>query len=241
MATQQEHYEQLLADIYCWMMGGFASGLAKNVHFFEQHAIIPGGSGLAINLGAGCGFQSIPLARLGFCVTAIDTSEDLLRELQNNAAGLDIQTVRDDLINFDHYTTGRVELITCMTDTLLHLESKDKVRRLFEKVATSLETAGKCILTFRDLSAEVFGTDRFIPVQSDDSRIFTCFLEFEPETVKINDIVYRKEEGKWLLSKSDYRKLRLSREWVEHQLVEAGLSNVETKVDGGLVTIIATK
>ena len=35
----------------------------------------------AVDLGAGCGFQAIPLARLGFAVTAIDLDRKLLAEL----------------------------------------------------------------------------------------------------------------------------------------------------------------
>jgi len=38
-------------------------------------------------------------------------------------------------------------------------------------------------LSFRDLTPDLTGLNRFIPVRSDPDRIMTCFLEYEPETV----------------------------------------------------------
>ena len=52
----------------------------------STRGITPARSGRAVDLGAGCGFQSIPLARLGFAVTAIDIDRKLLDELHRNAA-----------------------------------------------------------------------------------------------------------------------------------------------------------
>ena len=63
MATVKEHYADVLSDIYSWMHGGIDSGIQINSEFFNEHHIIPKGSGVAVDLGAGCGFQSIPLAK----------------------------------------------------------------------------------------------------------------------------------------------------------------------------------
>ena len=76
-------------------------------------------------------------------------------------------------------------------------------------------------------------------MRSDDATIFTCFLQYEPETVKVHDLVHRKQGGQWKLYKSFYRKLRLAHSWVEAELKRAGFSGVESGVDGGLITIVA--
>lgn len=241
MATIKEHYELVLSDVYSWMFGGFDSGIERNIGFFEKQKISPVRSGVAIDLGAGCGFQSIPLAKAGFSVTAVDIDGKLLNELKDNSGSLAVKIIKDDLVNFDKYVKGKAELIVCMTDTLVHLDSKDKVLSLFTKVVSSLELGGKFIITFRDLSSELSELDRFIPVRSDRNMIFTCFLEYEPETVKVHDIVYKKKNGKWDLNKSFYRKLRLSKDWVDSQLSRVGFDRVESTVDHGFVTVIATK
>ena len=241
MATVKEHYEQVLSDVYSWMAGGFNSGIERNIDFFKKHKITPLRSGMAIDLGAGCGFQSIPLAKAGFSVTAIDIDGKLLKELTDNSGSLEINIIQDDLINFDNYVKNNIELIVCMTDTLLHLESKDKVLSLFNKVADSLDETGRFIITFRDLSSELTELDRFVPVRSDENTIFTCFLEYESETVKVHDIVYQRNQGKWKLNKSFYRKLRLSKAWVDEQLSNVGFNHIESKIENGLVTVIADK
>jgi SAM-dependent methyltransferase len=241
MPTFEQHYDQVLSDVYAWMQGGFEAALARNTEFFARRGIAPAGSRIAIDLGAGCGFQSIPLAKLGFAVTAIDLDRKLLDELRAHAPGLDITIVRDDLMSFAKHTRGAAELVVCMLDTVLHLDSKDAVRRLFAKVYTVLEPHGRFIVTFRDLSREATDLDRFIPVRSDDRTIFTCFLEYEPDTVKVHDLVYRRSGDAWTFHKSFYRKLRLSQQWITEQLAHAGFGNLDITADRGLVTVIAPR
>jgi protein-L-isoaspartate O-methyltransferase len=241
MPTVKEHYENVLSDLYVWMLDGFENSLKKNTDFFKMHKISPTRSGVAIDLGAGCGFQSIPLAKAGFTVTAVDFDAKLLSELESHSKKLPIKIVKDDLVDFDKHTKGNAELIVCMTDTLCHLETKGMVVSLFEKVVASLEAGGRFVITFRDLSFELSELDRFIPVKSDENTVFTCFLEYEPETVKVHDLVYRKNDGNWCLNKSYYRKLRLSKKWVEEQLSNVGFTQTELSVDKGFVTVITTK
>ena len=241
MATVMEHYDKVLSDVYSWMFGGFETAIQRNAEFIIKHNLRPEGSGIAIDLGSGCGFQSIPLAKAGYSVTAIDIDAKLLNELRSNCGELQINTIRDDLINFDKNTQKSVELIVCMTDTIVHLESKEKVVSLFGKVFEALEPQGKFILTFRDLTHELKELDRFLPVKSDENIIFTCFLEYEIQAVKVHDIVYKKTNGEWKLFKSFYRKLRLSKDWVDKTLLDSGFTEIDVEVEKGFVTVIAVK
>src|SRR5262245_7900518 len=117
MPTVAEHYDALLSDVYSWMLGGFDQAIARNVAFFERHDARPRGSGVAVDLGAGCGFQAIPLARAGFRVTAIDIDRKLLAELEQNRGTAKVTTVAGDLLEFDQHVDGPIELAVCMTDT----------------------------------------------------------------------------------------------------------------------------
>ncbi len=240
MATVKQHYNEVLSDVYSWMFGGFENGIQQNTKFIKKHKLSPQGSGIAIDLGAGCGFQSIPLAKSGYSVRAIDFDAKLLSELKRNAEGLDITTIQGDLMEFDKELNSEVELIVCMTDTILHLESKEKVASLFAKTFSTLEKGGKFIITFRDLTYELKNSDRILPVRSDENTIFTCFLEYMPEAVNIHDIVYQKSAGEWKLSKSFYKKLRLSKIWVQEQLSKQGFSTIDLTVENGVITIVAS-
>lgn len=241
MANVADHYRGLLSEVYSWMLGGFAAGIARNEAFFAGHGIAPRGSGVAIDLGAGCGFQSIPLARLGFRVTAIDTDQALLDELDSHRGEACVRTVADDLMQFERHLQAPAELIVCMTDTLLHLDSPAQVASLFAKVAAALEPGGRFIATVRDLSTPLTGLDRFIPVQSDASTILSCFLEDAGERVRVHDLLYRRRNGSWTFAKSFYYKLRLKPDWLREQLGAAGFGALELAVNSGLVTIVAAR
>jgi SAM-dependent methyltransferase len=241
VADVAQHYDRVLADVYSWMYGGYDAALARYTEFFSSRGMAPSHSGRALDLGAGCGFQSIPLARLGFAVIAIDIDRKLLDELRRHTDGEQIEIVRGDLLDFERHLPGPVELAVCMVDTLVHLESKTVVAELFAKVHRALEPGGRFVITYRDLAREASELDRFIPVRSDDGTILTCFLEYEPETVKVHDLVYRKVDGQWTFRKSFYRKLRLAQAWVEAELHNAGFTLAEGSVERGFVTLIATR
>lgn len=81
MNTVKEHYDRQLADIYSWMAGGFETVTERNRVFLRQIEIDKLPRGLAIDLGAGSGFQFVPLAEFGFSVVAVDFSSALLTEL----------------------------------------------------------------------------------------------------------------------------------------------------------------
>ena len=241
MGTVLAHYEGLLASVYSWMHGGFEQGCANSAAFFERMGIVYPGSCVALDLGTGCGFQSIPLARLGFPVIAIDTDATLLAELQTHAEGLNITPVQDDLMQFERHCASGITLAVCMTDTLLHLDSPETVRTLCAKVHGALEPSGKFIISFRDFSHELRGVDRFIPVRSDASRIMTCFLEYAPDKVTVYDLVHERNGETWAVKKSCYAKLRLEKSTVTQYLCAAGFGKIREDETRGMITLIAEK
>lgn len=241
MAGVKEHYDKLLAPYYGWICGGSGLRFEQNRKFFQSHGIQPAQSGIAVDLGTGSGFQSIPLSQAGFEVIAIDVCHELLMELKSQAAGLAIATVEDDLRNFTEHIAGEVELIVCMGDTLTHLQSLAEVQALVEEGYRVLEDNGRLILEFRDLTAELINLDRFIPVRSDANRIFTCFLEYEEKHVKVHDLVYENTGNQWVMKKSYFRKLRIPPQWLSECLRKTGFAIEDSEINNGMLTIIAHK
>lgn len=241
MVSVRDHYENHLAPYYAWICGGVEHNLELNRNFFKAHNIQPLDTGRAFDLGSGCGFQSIPLAEMGFRVVALDLSARLLGELKNNAAHLPIATICDDVSNFSNYVRGNIDLVICMGDTLTHLATLEKVVALIQQAYTALVPGGGMILSFRNLSQPLVGLDRFIPVRSNDTTIFTCFLEYEKNTVQVHDIVYQKKKGQWILHTSAYRKLIISSEWTRSHLQQAGFKIDLYSESKGLISIIALK
>ncbi|HEY9302542.1 MAG TPA: class I SAM-dependent methyltransferase [Phormidium sp.] len=242
MNSAKDHYDQQLASVYSWMSGSTEVAIKRNHELFCQLDIDSTPRGLAIDLGAGSGFQSIPLAEMGFSVIAVDFCAALLSELSDRTNHLSIRTIHDDILNFSQYVEEPAQLIVCMGDTLTHLESLSSVQSLLLSIASALATNGKLILTFRDyVSVELQATQRFIPVRSDESTILTCFLEYHKDIVEVYDLLYQKQGDRWLLNTSSYPKLRIDKIWLCEQLQKAELQVIRNDIINGMICIIAQK
>ena len=241
MATALEHYENHLAPVYLWMAGGFDAALARGESEINAVCPKPEKGRYAVDLGAGFGMHSIPLARRGYSVIAIDSSPKLLATLRECTGTLPIQVVEDDLLAFPKYLDIKAHLLLCMGDTLTHLPDQKTVEQLFSLVAESLHPDGIFITTFRDYTSPLVGDGRFISVRSDNDRILTCFLEYAPDYVTIHDVLHERNASSWQQRVSSYRKLRLSPEWVSTTLQAKGFAiHIESGL-AGMVRVVADK
>ncbi|MFE9629730.1 class I SAM-dependent methyltransferase [Streptomyces sp. NPDC006463] len=231
MATVTDHYEDLLADQYTWMLGGDIASLAK-----EQAALLQGfglspdgpAGDTAVDLGCGPGAQSLALAGLGFrSVIAVDTSKKLLDELEGHAGRPSpIRPVHADIRTaLPHVATaGSVAAVVCMGDTLPHLPAASDVTALLGDVRSALAPGGHLVITYRDLTRPLEGTGRFLPVRSAADRLLTCFLEYvDEDTVMVHDLLHTRVDGEWSLRTSSYPKLRIGADWLAGQCRCAGL------------------
>jgi SAM-dependent methyltransferase len=247
MSNVAKHYQQLLAEHYVWMFGiPFEQKVAEQKTLLDRVV----GSlppmlrrGLAIDLGSGPGFQTIALAELGYGpVIAVDTSKELLAELRAHSGSYAVETSEADITSFDSMDViGEASVVVCMGDTLTHLPTKAAVQELFKAAYRKLAPGGLLVLTYRDLTGELHGTDRFLPLQADDGRIMTCFLEYKnDDSVVVNDLVYVREESGWKLNKSSYEKLRLSSTWISNALRDARFE-IEREEPGGRLLMVAAQ
>jgi SAM-dependent methyltransferase len=250
MPTAADHYRNLLAHHYSWMFGlSFEEKVSEQRNLLEPLLKdIP--RGLAVDLGSGPGFQSLALAQLDFSpVLAIDTSAELLSELEaalRAHAHPDVQTHNADMLSLlDYVQPATATTIVCMGDTLTHLPDADSVHRLLSAVAAALVPGGLFVLTWRDLTPELQGPDRFIPVHADENKIMTCFLEYiSPTTVHVHDLVYSRNPTRpaaWTLEKSSYPKLRLAPSQVANDLTAAGLAPLPPGNAGRLCLLAAQR
>ncbi len=248
MSTVSEHYDRLLSQHYTWMFGASFKERVKDQKSFLSRMLesldSPIHKGLGVDLGCGPGFQSIALAELGFSpVVAIDTSAELLDELRSHVGSLPVRTEKADLRDLPGIVqTGQATVIVCMGDTLTHLPQKSDVSTLFASVFDRLRKGGVFVITYRDLTKELFGIERFIPVRSDENKIMTCFLEFEnTDSVMVHDLVHMRQDSGWSLNKSSYRKLRLGVDWVREELSRAGFEMLCEDLSGRLIGLAAAK
>lgn len=245
MSSVEDHYQHLLATHYTWMSGGFDAKIEDNRRLLESLALPLHSGARALDLGCGSGFQSLALVELGYSVLAIDSSPQLVDELQRVAADRSfngitalVADLRDDNVYAPH---GPYDLAVCMGDTLVHLPSFDDVAGCLSSIYRNLKSDGTIVLSFRDLTSELTGIDRAIPVRLDDNRLMATFLECEPEHVVVNDMIFTRDNGPWAMQKSSYRKLRLAVTKVVSLLESIGFSSVDQSAERGFTTIVAHK
>ena len=125
MATVREHYATHLAPVYLWMSGGFERAIAMGRADLEALNLDLSRCRTAVDLGAGFGMHTIPLAQAGCSVTAIDTSALLLDELHDRSTGLLVRIVTADVLDIEAHVQEAVPLALCMGDTITHLQNLD--------------------------------------------------------------------------------------------------------------------
>jgi SAM-dependent methyltransferase len=235
----EEHYRTHLSRFYSWMFGDFEKAVSAQLDFFRQRSVGSTGGELALDLGSGPGFQSIALARLGYSVVAVDTSEELLGELRSRDEGVEVR--RGDIRDLSFVRGRPVALVVCMGDTITHMDSLGEVRSVLDQARAVLRPCGRLVLTFRELSVPRRGADRFILVRGDADRVLTCFLEDDGAHVVVTDLLHERRGAEWTLTRSSYRKVKLTAEEVAAAASAAGfLVSVDT-LASGMKVVLGTK
>jgi SAM-dependent methyltransferase len=237
----KDHYDSHLADIYSWMMGDFGSCCNYQQELMLNYDLDKLENKTAIDLGAGNGIYSIPIAQLGFDVTAIDFNDHLLEELKLNSDQLSINVVNDDIRNVIQQHNLYPGIVICGGDTISHLDSVDEVGQFIFDVSTILVEEGVFYLSFRDYSHELTDTSRFIPVKSDENRVHTCFLEYFEDKIKITDLLNERNGFAWKQRVSSYYKVRITTNMITDFLVYAGFVIDICDVHNGMTYIKAVK
>jgi 2-polyprenyl-3-methyl-5-hydroxy-6-metoxy-1,4-benzoquinol methylase len=237
----EEHYNNHLANFYSWMVGDFDQKRTEFQDFLENNRIYPKDTKVAIDLGAGHGIQSVALKNMGFDVTAIDFNEQLLDELKSHPEGKSIKTVKTNIRNIKEYSGLKPALIVCWGDTITHLENKAEIEKLIGDCTGILCENGKLILSYRDYSNELNDQQRFIPVKSDKNRILTCILDYEPDKVKVTDLLHEKTENGWNQKVSSYRKVRITPKEIAEMIENNGMKMILNESINRMQTTIAEK
>jgi SAM-dependent methyltransferase len=234
MTSVELHYDTHLAEHYSWLFGGLPERVRENRTLFESLGLGTKTKDKALDVGAGSGFQTIPLAQLGYAVTAVDLSAKLLSELKRSAGDLPIETIRKDILELiPQMPAGAFAVCVCMGDTLTHLPSFGDVQRLLREAHRILAPRGTFVIAIRDYTRELRGDERFIPVRADEGTVFSCFLEYEGDHVRVYDVIHSKSDKGWDMRVSSYKKLRIAPDWLEKRAKETGFEVVSH--DGPLV------
>lgn len=235
--TAREHYATLLANVYRWSVSGAGDPYDRAAAWLARTGLDQASSYL--DLGAGFGAHTIPLARAGKEVTAVDFDQTLLSELSSQLAdSARVHVVCEDFVSFLERTKAQQwQVVLCLGDTLTHLADAATVRHLFAAIARVLPAQGRLVLSYRDYTrAMPEDLARFIPVRSDATRNMHCLIEaLDEQRLRVTDIVTDVLPEGPTTRFSSYQKLRLAPAQVATWAREAGLCLASSTAEQGLV------
>ncbi len=196
--------------------------LAQKIHSWAESANLPGK--IACDLGCGTGELAFRLSDLNYDVIAVDYSEEMLDVFMDKKAELgydNILVLNQDITNLDMY--GTVDLFTCTFDTVNHLDGREYVQKLFDKVSLFMHPDGVFIF---DMNSEykhthILKNEKFNFEEEEADCIWQNTLEKENNRTKISiDIVDKQANEKYF---EEFYEYFYSLEDIEKMLKKAGM------------------
>lgn len=242
-ARTQRHYAELLGPVYAWSLGGADAACAAGKRWLSDRGLLQ--PVRVLDLGAGFGAHSVPLARAGARVTTVDSDSALLDALAATAgdARARITCAAADLVEFLATSDGAWDTALCLGDTLPHLSSLDAVDTALTALGRVVVPGGRLALSWRDASGPgPEDLDRFIEVARDAQRTMHCFVEIlDADRVRVTDLVTEVGPDGPRTRFGSYLKLRLPAERVRTAAEAAGFVLDDASVAAGMTEQLWTR
>lgn len=184
-----------------------------------------------LDLGCGTGSMTIELAKLGYDLTGIDLSEDMLSVADSRVRdeGIDdVLFIRGNMASFELY--GTVDAVVCCLDGINHLHKREDLLSCFALVANYLEDDGLFIFDLNTpykFSTVYSGNDYIL----EDDGIMCCWrnrLSKKGDVVDFYLTVYEEQyDGTWLRSDGIERERAYGLRSIENALDSCGLRLVD--------------
>ncbi|MCF6408558.1 class I SAM-dependent DNA methyltransferase [Pseudalkalibacillus salsuginis] len=187
-------YDRLMEDAPYDMWVTFVTNAVESFSNGHTHSLL--------DIGCGTGEISTRLAKIGYHVTGIDLSEEMLAVARRKAEqnGLEIPFYQQDMRDLNGFTHQDIAVIFC--DSLNYLRTPEDVKTTFHSVYKSLRNDGLLLFDVHTLYkiSEVFSGHTFSMSDEEISYIWECHPGKEEGSVyhdlsfflHIGDAIYRR-------------------------------------------------
>ena len=133
-AVYDEVYQQDFGEFYNWLTD-------TTVELVRQ--LLPVG-GAIVEFGAGTGRMALPLAQVGYRVTAVEPSEPMLQQLRNGETAADIKCIHSTMQ--DYSGSARHDLALCVFTVVIYLLDEAALQAAMRSVRRSLKPGGQLLI-----------------------------------------------------------------------------------------------
>lgn len=229
-----KHYPMFFRD---WAVQMEREGLGLRTIFRNQ------GVTRILDVSCKAGAQAIPLAQLGFEVTAADPSAGMLHKAVEIAEQYHVRDkinfVRSDMVDLPKHITGTFDAVITKGNALPHITEDDEIVTALRNFHNFLRPGGMVVIGMRDFAPFMEDRPRFLPGMAhrlDDGTDFITFDIWEwregpPVLARQNLFIV---QGKGRHYETTRRRVvfrPLSTDEVKVVLLEVGFKDIEDKFD----------
>lgn len=181
-------YDRLMQDV------PYSEWINYLQELFKTHGISPAE---ILDIGCGTGNVTLPLAAMGYKLTGLDLSPEMLAVAESKAREkrLDIRWIMQDMreINLGEH---RYDLVISMTDSLNYIADVDELASVFHSVKNHLKPGGWFVFDLNTLYkiSEVFGSNTYTLLDDDVAYIWENEYDSVSQTCTM-DITFFVKDG----------------------------------------------
>ncbi|MBX3065474.1 MAG: class I SAM-dependent methyltransferase [Anaerolineae bacterium] len=204
-----------------------------------------------LDASCGTGTQSIALAKLGYEVTAMDPSRNMLHKARQNAlkynVGDKISIGRANFLNLPRAVTGPFDAVITKGNSLPHLLQDDQLQAAISNFYNLLRPGGLVVIGIRDYDFMMEDRARFVPRQyhegDGDEKDYILFDVWDwddgpPVTVTFNTFIVSGKDKQYQVNKQSVKYRALKQEELEKMMKQAGF--IDLKVETQHWELVAT-
>ena len=173
--TPHDSWASVYELAYRQSFGSFYKQLTDlTIHTIKEH--LPIGSSI-VDFGAGTGRLSIPLAKEGYKVTAVEPSKAMIEQLLQKKKDLPIETVTAKME--DVHTVKEQDMALCVFTVILYLLDEKALKKSIESVSASLRSGGLLLIDiptrdlFDDFHYQDATMERTVTIQPIDDVVYS--------------------------------------------------------------------
>jgi glycine/sarcosine N-methyltransferase len=206
-----------------------------------------------LDAACGAGAQAVPLAQLGYAVTAIDPSPGMLRKAQEIAQQYGVLDSiifeRADFLHLHELVSAPFDAVVCKGNALPHLLLDQEIEGTLRLFADLLRPGGVLVIGMRDFGPFMEDHPRFLPGlahQFDDGSEFITFDLWEwqegpPVIATQNLFIVRGKGASYETIKRRVIFRPLSTDEVKVVLMEVGFVDISDQPDRSERVLVARK
>lgn len=204
-------------------------------HFVDQQ--LQNNGQKLLELACGTGALAVTLKKLGYDVTGLDLSPNMLSLANERAlsAGVYLPLIEGDMLDLSE--TGKFEAVTCFSDSICYMPDEKAVLTVFKEVANVLSSAGIFLFDVHSTYQvdEVFPGYMYNEQSEDISFLWQSYIGEVKHSIEhdLTFFVYDKDIDLYERFDETHRERTYPLETYYSMLKQAGFSSVKVYSDFG--------